>query len=94
MRDVLTATELVSNSRKSITYVFDKTNRSRSHNFVIAKLVDEQDEPFANQLFELAFSNLPNIPDNVKLTSNVKYIYNDDNIVSDAIITVNVIPND
>lgn len=94
MSDVLMSTVLVSDSGKPITYVFDKNNRTKKHNFVIAKLANEQSEVFAGQLYSLALSHVENIPSNVQLTSNVKYLYNDDNEVKDVIITVNIIPKE
>lgn len=94
MSDVLMSTVLVSDSGKPITYVFDKNNRTKKHNFVIAKLANEQSETFASQLYSLALSHVENIPSNVQLTSSVKYLYNDDNEVKDVIVTVNIIPKE
>lgn len=94
MSDVLMSTVLVSDSGKPITYVFDKNNRTKKHNFVIAKLAHEQSEVFASQLYSLALSHVEHIPSNVRLTSNVKYLYNDDNEVKDVIITINIIPKE
>lgn len=84
VNDIVLASNLVSQTGVPITYELTKKNRSIEHNMIISKLIDEQSEGFATQLYSLAFSRADFIPENVTITSTVTYTNRD------AIIFINI----